>query len=198
MKRKRSPLPLCLAGLALCGLLLAAAWQVRMHHSAQKSRETARQLQTLLPERTPGAAVEFLDPRMPALEIDGTDYVGLLEIPAFGVGLPIEDGWKGGTRTSAVRRFWGSAYDRALVVGGPDHPGQFDFCDDINIGTPVTVTDMTGVQFSYIVSWVDRAKRADARWLTESGHALTLFCWDVYALEYVAVRCDSASGQPGI
>ena len=53
----------------------------------------------------------------------------------------------------------------------------------------VIVTDMTGVQFAYTVTGVDRAKHAETQWLTEEGCDLTLFCHDIYAMEYIAVRC---------
>ena len=86
-------------------------------------------------------------------------------------------------------RFWGSVYDSSLVIGGADQQGQFDFCDQIDIGNAVIITDMTGAAFSYTVACVERAARADADWLLSEDYDLTIFAKDAFSLEYLAVRC---------
>ena len=79
-----------------------------------------------------------------------------------------------------------------MVIGGADDPRQFGFCDEIDLGVTVTVTDMTGAEFTYTVSRVDRSSSAEASWLTDAQHDLTLFCRDQYSMEYLAVRCRAA------
>lgn len=193
MKKGKFSLPLILGiCLILASLCLLAVLQLRMYRGTQKSKAAATQLLALLPERVPGVAGTDIDPQMPVLEIDGTDYVGLLEIPALDAVVPVADKWEQNMLTSACGRFWGSAYDHTLVIGGPDHPGQFDFCDDIEVGAVVLVTDMTGVQFAYTVSRVDRAKHAERQWLLDTEYDLTIFCRDASSFEYIAVRCVSA------
>jgi len=190
MKKRTLSFPLVLGiGLIFCAVLLLAVLQIRMHRSVQTSQAVAAQLLALLPARTQGAAESYPDPTMPVLEIGGTDYAGLLEIPARNVTLPIADSWDSGMLSARVGRFWGSAYDRTLVIGGPDFPGQFDFCDAIDPGTVVSVTDLTGRQFTYVVSRVDRAEHAESSWLMHADYALTLFCRDASSFEYIAVRC---------
>ena len=83
---------------------------------------------------------------------------GLIEIPAYGVTLPIGDVWDAKEVASFPRRFYGSAYDGSLIVGGADQDGQFDFCDQINPEAHIYVTDMTGTEFEYHVTRIDRAK----------------------------------------
>ena len=61
------------------------------------------------------------------------------------------------------------------------------FCDKIEYGTVVTVTDMTGTQFTYTVSDVHRARHAETQWLMADDCDLTLFCHDGYSMEYIAV-----------
>ena len=189
MKKRKLSLPLILgACLVLGSLCFVAVFQLRMHSASHKSHAAAAQLQTLLLERVPGIAEGYPESQMPVLEIGGTDYVALLEIPLLDVSVPVADQW---TQT-ACGRFWGSAYDHTMVIGGPDHPGLFDFCDDIAVGTTLSVTDMTGTQFTYTVIRVDRAKHAESQWLLDEEHDLTLFCRDAASFEYIAVRCSSA------
>ena len=191
MKRKLTSLLLALgAMLILCSGVLLATYQIRMHRAAQRNEAATAQMLTLFAARIPAGGEDFFDTNMPVLEIDGTDYVGLLEIPALGAAIPVTDQWSSGFLSASTGRFCGSAYDNTLVIGGPDHSGQFDFCDKIELGTVVSVTDMAGTQFSYTVACVDRSSRAGHDWLADGKHDLTLFCRGAFSFEYIAVRCD--------
>lgn len=195
MKRKWS-LPLILGlVLVLAGLGIGAFLGIRMYTGSQKSRELASQLETMLPERTVGIPGTYPNPAMPVLELQGKDYVALLEVPDYGVKLPVSDLWDQKNLYATPSRFSGSAYDGTLVIGGGNDLLQFSFCNKIENGTTVTVTDMTGAQFTYTVSTVDRAKHAEAQWLQAGDCDLTLFCQDAYSMEYIAVRCVSAAKE---
>lgn len=189
MKRKIS-LPL-IFGLVflLTGLCIGGFFGIRMYLGNQKSQAVATRLETLLPERTLGVPGIYSNTAMPVLEIDGTDYVAMLEIPDYGVKLPVSDGWDKKNLYAIPSRFSGSAYDNTLIIGGGNDLQQFSFCNQIDMGDTVLITDMTGAQFSYTVATVDRAKHAEAQWLEEEDFDLTLFCADVYSMEYIAVRC---------
>ena len=189
MKRKKPLLLVLGIGLILASLCLMLFYGLRMHIGAKRGQEILTQMTALLPERTQSAGDAYPDSRMPVLSLDGTDYVAMLEIPAFGVTLPVADQWDSKNLYRAPSRFSGSAYDQTLVIGGADTPEQFSFCDQIDNGAVITVTDMTGAQFTYTVSRVDRAKHAASQWLMSADYDLTLFCHDFYSMEYIAVRC---------
>lgn len=190
MKRRKISLPILLGiCLILCSLCLVFFSRFRMYTGFRESQAVLLQIDALLPERTPGLPETYPDSGMPILEIDGADYAALLEIPSFGVTLPVADHWDSQKLARSPARFSGSAYDHTLVIGGADDPHQFAFCDQIEHGALVTLTDMTGAQFSYTVSRIDRAKHAEAQWLTDAEYDLTLFCRDTYSMEYIAVRC---------
>jgi len=190
MKKQKIPLALALGiGLVLISVSVLAVFQLRMHIGTQQSQRILTKITEVLPERTLGTPELYPDPGMPILEIDGVDYVALLEIPSFGVALPIADKWDGKKLFDSPARFYGSAYDHTLVIGGTDDPQQLGFCDKIEHGAIVTVTDMTGAQFVYRVSGINRAKHANAQWLTDADCDLTVFCHDMYTTEYIAVRC---------
>ena len=191
MKKRKIPLVLILgACLVLISLALLVASQICMHMGTQQCQNTVTQMDKILPERTAGVPGMYPDSGMPVLEIDGKDYVAMLEIPSFGITLPVADKWDSNKLFLSPSRFFGSAYDDTLIIGGIDHPQQFGFCDQIEHGAFVTVTDMTGAQFTYTVSNVERAQHAEAQWLTDTDCDLTLFCRDTYSMEYVAVRCS--------
>lgn len=176
----------CLIVFSLC---FVVAVQFQLHSGAKNCQSVVTEMKKLLPGRTPGIPGEYSDSVMPVLEINGADYVALLEIPSQGVTLPISDQWNSTRLSHSPSRFSGSAYDNSLVIGGVDHPKQFGFCDEIEHDDVLSITDMTGVHFSYVVSRIDRAKHASMQWLQDDAYDLTLFCRDTYSMEYIAVRC---------
>ena len=116
----------CLIVLSLCCVVVV---QLQQHIGAKKCQEVAMEMNKLLPDRTSGVPGVYSDSVMPVLEINGADYVALLEIPAQGVVLPVSDQWNSMGLSNSPARFSGSAYDKSLVIGGVDHPRQFGFCD---------------------------------------------------------------------
>ena len=191
MKQKKTflfVLGICFILASICLMLFFA---IQTYLGTQKSQNIVSRMEALLPDRTPGVPGAYLNSGMPVLEIDGVDYVAMLEVPAFGLTLPVADQWDSKNMHLTPCRFSGSAYDNTLVIGGAESQGQFSFCDKIDNGAVITVTDMTGVRFTYTVFRVDRAKHAEIQWLLSADYDLTLFCRDAYSLDYIAVRCVS-------
>lgn len=184
---------LLLAGLILlvCSLVLVAFWQFRSIPANRRNQLAVQQIQALLPPQTPGITDQFSSMEMPALQIDGKNYIGLLDIPAFGVTLPVRSSWSSLQSGVCPCRFSGSVYDGSLILGGTDQEGQFDFLEQIQIGDTVAVTDMTGARFSYTVSRIQRAGDADKDVLLDQTSQLTLFARDSFSLEYIIVRCTA-------
>ena len=174
----------CLVALGVC---LAAVFGLRAYKGERQCRAVASQIEKLLPERTDG--VVNADSGLPVLEIGGKDYAGLLEIPGFGLTLPVANDWNEKDLYGAPARFLGAVGETPLVIGGADTAYQFGFCDSIDTGAQITFTDMTGGVFTYTVCRVDRSEEAALSWLQKEDYDLTLFCRDTYSLEYIAVRC---------
>ena len=193
MKKTKLSLPILLGiGLILCSLCLMLYFQIRIQLGSRNAQKTFEALSQMVPDRTPGIPGGYTESVMPVLELGNTDYVALLEIPAMGVRLPVANRWDSNKLSRCPALFAGSAYDHTMVIGGTDDPRQFGFCDEIDLGVTLTVTDMTGAEFTYAVSRVDRSKSAESAWLTEDEHDLTLFCRDLYSMDYLAVRCEFA------
>ena len=193
MKKRNMP-PVMILGvcLVLISLCLFLGFQIRQEVGVRQCRRILSDIEAVLPDETAGVPGLQTNPGMPMLEMEGTDYVAILDIPSFGLTLPVADLWDSNRLFRSPARFYGSAYDNTLILGGADDPRQFGFCDKIQPDAQVTVTDMTGARFTYTVSRVERAKHAETAWLMDTGGALTLFCHDSYTMEYIAVRCDFA------
>ena len=191
MKKGKFPIVLVLGiCLVVISFALIVGLQIRTHLGANESQKVVTRMNELLSERIEGVPRTYPNLNMPILEINDIDYVALIEIPSLNLSLPVADVWNSQKLYNSPARFYGSCYDHSLVIGGADNSYQFSFCDKIDNGTVIIVTDMTGTQFSYTVSRVDRSKSAESNWLISRDYDLTLFCRDALSMEYVAVRCS--------
>ena len=188
---RRSGNAFLLAGLLLVlgsfGLL--AATMVQTNAAASAAAELAAELEETMPPRRAGLMDSYTNRDMPALSLDGQDFIGSVAVPAFQIVLPIAADWDSVKVSSFPCRFWGTVYDGSLILGGADRKGQFDFLDQIQNDDSVLVTDMTGTQFSYRVSDIFRSGSAQADVLLDDSSDLTLFARNARSLEYIIVRC---------
>lgn len=161
-------------------------------NAARAARETAQQIASILPARQPGITGEYSDPEMAVMQIDGIDYAGLVEVPSLGIMLPIASQWDAYALLRVPCRYYGSVYSSDLILGGSNQEGQFDFCEKLQLEDIILVTDMTGAEFRYKVSRIDRSGSADTARLQEGDWPLTLFTKDSYDNKYILVRCEPA------
>ena len=177
-------------GLIVCSFVLLGTSKLLAWKAQRSTAIVVEEIEGLLPERIEGSMEDYTNMSMPVIQIDGQDFSGLIDVPAFGVTLPIYDLWDSAKITSFPCRFFGSTYDGSLVIGGSDQSGQFDFCSKIDLGAHVCVTDLTGAEFDYRVTKISRSKTADADVLINDQPGLTLFVRDQYSLDYIVVRCS--------
>ena len=183
-------------GLVLLSFILLLGSEIFAISNRTATRKLTEQLRNSLPERTQGDPQSYSDPRMPALQLQGTDFLGLIEMPAYGVSLPLGSSWNQGALNRHPCRFQGSVYDSSLIVGGSGTKGQFDIFGRMALGDKIRITDMTGAQFSYEVTDIDRRSRADMEIFREKERDLILFARDQETSNYILVRCLVAPGSP--
>ena len=179
----------------LGGILIVASlgmvlfMQIRADRAVENAARLTETIRSILPPARPGVMDDYTTMDMPVLQIGGQDFCGLVEIPAYGVTLPVYDSWDTAKLSAHPCRFWGSAYDGSLIIGGADQAGQFDFFDRIDNGVVVTFTDVTGAEFDYTIDVVERYDSIPADILAEEEPGLTLFVRDAYQLHYILLRC---------
>ena len=182
---------LCLL-IGICLLVVAAvvliAWQWSIHTSQQRTAYYVHTIRTRIPEPQAAVPEERRDNTMSVLSIEGTNFVGILEIPKYSSVVPVCGDW--GETWKYPCRLSGSVYDRTMQMGGTSQKGQFDFYREISVGDLVFFTDMEGNRFSYEVTNIRYEAHADQTALRREDAALTLFIQNVYALEYLVIFCD--------
>lgn len=188
--KKRTDGLLILPGI---GLLVVAAvmmiiWIWNIQVSGQKAADYVRTIRTLIPEPQGAVLEERRDNTMAVLSLEGTNFVGILEMPRYGSGLPVCADW--GAVSKYPCRLEGSVYDRTMQIGGTSQKGQYDFYREISVGDAVYFTDMEGNRFSYEVADIRYEQHADQNALQRKDAALTLFIKNLYAFEYIVIFCD--------
>ena len=190
-KKKRSLFrDICL--FAGVGLLSAARvtlffWQRGIHTSAERAAEAVAALRTLLPSPQGAVPEARRDNSMPVLSLEGEDYIGILEIPAFGSVLPVGAHWGHSSRYPC--RLSGSVYDGSIRIGATTQAGQYDFYRDISVGNALYFTDMTGNRYGYVVVDIRYTRHAGEETPDSREADLTLFLQNVYAFEYIQIYC---------
>ena len=173
--------------LIAAGLMLGHQWRIAA--SQRKAEAYVRNLRTLIPTPIGAAPEAKMDNSMPVLSVEGTNFSGILEMPAYGLSLPVCAEW--GDITKYPCCFNGSVYDRTIQIGATSQKGQLDFYREISVGDAVYFTDMEGKRFSYQVTDIQYEKHADQVSLGQKSAALTLFIKNVYAFEYIVIFCDT-------
>ena len=174
-------------------LLVAAAvafilWQCNIDASQQKAASYVDTIRTLIPKPQGAVLEERRDNTMSVLSVEGTNFVGLLEIPKYGSVLPVCADW--GATFKYPCCLSGSVYDRTIQIGGTTQKGQYDFYREMFVGDLVFFTDMEGNRFSYQVTDICYEDHADQTALQREDAALTLFIKNIFAFEYVIIFCD--------
>ena len=132
-----------------------------------------------------------LDPQMemPVTTIDGVDYIGVLEIPALKLTLPVAGDWSYALLDLAPCRYAGSAYLDDLVILGHNYRGFFRDLSQLQPGDTVFFTDTDGNRFSYAAADFEQLRLSQTEDMLAGDWDLTLFTCTPGAQNRLAVRC---------
>lgn len=175
--------------LVLAAVALLIVTRVAIPKNQSNAELIVSRLTELMPEATDGYPDGKGDKVMPCLELDGVDFVAIIDIPLYGVSLPVCNVWEGADVDKYPHRYTGSLYDNSLVLGGSDNKGQFDFMKLISNGDTVYVTDMTGVRYSFSVCDIEKTDDVSYANLVNEDCDLTFFARNTYGFDYTVVRC---------
>ena len=186
VRRLFVPVGVCLLAAAIASLFW---WQWGIRASEQKMQTCVQTIRTLIPQPQGAVPEQRRDNTMPVLSLDGTDFVGMLEMPRHGACVPVCADW--GAVTKYPCRFGGSVYDRTMQIGATSQKGQFDFYREISAGDTVFFTDAEGNRYSYAVTDIHYENHADQAALGREEAALTLFIKNMYGFEYIVIFCNT-------
>jgi len=128
---------------------------------------------------------------MPEMEIEGNLYVGIVEIPALNLALPVMSQSSDAKLKISPCRFWGSVYTHDLVISAHNYERHFGRLKDLPMGSEVRFTDMDGNVFLYSTVDTDTLRRAAVPEMCAPNENwdLTLFTCTVGGKTRFTLRC---------
>ena len=96
----------------------------------RKAQEDAALEQTELPDYVLNPDME-----MPTQEIEGNDYIGVVDIPSLGLSLPVMSEWSYPKLKLAPCRYYGSAYTGCLTIVAHNYHTHFGLLREVLVGT---------------------------------------------------------------
>lgn len=189
---KKGRLCIVLGLLLLAAALVLTGYNLLEGSRAQRSAAAAVQvLEQKLPEVTPELPQwqQYPEMELPVVTVDGLDYVGLLELPALGLELPVLERWSYPNLRQAPCRYQGTAYRSGFVIAGHNYPAHFGSLRNLTAGDSVFFTDMDGYRFAYQVAAVEVLPPTAVEEMSDEGWDLTLFTCTPGGQSRVAVRC---------
>ncbi len=170
----------------------------------QKKEERAAEIDTEIQEETEFVPLEILtteeersaEPEetpttsmMTLATVDGYDYIGILELPALELAVPILSDWDEKKLDIAPCRHFGSAKTDDLVIAGHNYRRHFLNLSKLDIGDEVRFIDMDGTLIDYTVAEKQTLKATDVDMVLESEYDLILYTCTYSGTERTAVFC---------
>lgn len=172
--------------IAALGLTVYNIWDG--NRAGRESQEVAEKMLDEIPEATKPR----YDPtkEMGTLELDGEEYLGLLEIPSLNLQLPVMAEWDYDNLRTAPCRYSGSCFTNNLVIAGHNYSGHFRDLKLLDIGADVYFTTVEGEVFHYTVDNLETLNPTQVEtMITADNWDLTLFTCTVGGRSRCTVRC---------
>lgn len=166
--------------------------------AGQEASEVLEKLTEEIDEPTEEAEAEMLyqmhpDMEMPAIQIDGKRYLGILEIPALDLRLPIMESWSYPNLKISPCRYEGSVYSEDLIIAGHDYRSHFGLLKKLQQGDQMAFTDVDGNQFVYEVAGKEVLAGTDVEEMKSGDWDMTLFTCTYSGRTRMTIRCELIS-----
>ena len=127
-------------------------------------------------------------------EIDGNDYLGVIEIPSLDLSLPVMKEWSYSNLTIAPCRYTGSYYNNDMVLCAHNYRTKHFYpIRWVDIGADVYFTTVNGTVYHYTVSNREMLRPTAVEEMVTAGDwDLTLFTCNADGLLRCTVRCVRA------
>ncbi|MCD8127851.1 MAG: sortase [Clostridiales bacterium] len=199
-RRERRVSLISIGLLLMAAALLLAAYNLwDAQRAANAADATLAQIEQSIQEITAEESPEDNDTdasmEMPTIAIDGVEYIGVLEIPALDLSLPVASEWNYDNLRVSPCRYQGSAYSDDLIIAGHNYQRHFGNLKNLSAGDTVTFTDVAGNVFTFEVTEVTTLGAYAVDEMTSGDWDLTLFTCTIGGQTRVTVRCAAVENS---
>lgn len=191
MRRKRTIFFLTVGVLCIVTALSLTAYNI---WDEQRAGETVAESVTLVEENIQvqpeeqQLVVPEPKPDMDSIFVDGYDYVGVLEIPAMELKLPVLEEWSESLLRVAPCLYEGNLYD-GMIIAGHNYRSHFGPITRLVAGDEIRFTDVDGNVWHYQVVSTEIINGHDVEAMEAGNWDLTLFTCTLGGQERFTVRC---------
>lgn len=132
---------------------------------------------------------------MPAININGYDYIGTLTIPNLNLELPIMSEYDNKSLKIAPSRYYGSIYTNDLIICGHSYKTHFKYLNNLEQGDIIIFTDANGKNYTYEVLEIEVLEPNDVDLMINNNFDLTLYTCTDDGLNRVTVRCNRSTNK---
>lgn len=131
-------------------------------------------------------------PEMPVRIQDGLRYIGIIEIPALNLSLPVLENWSYDLLKISPCRYAGSYFTNDLVLCAHNYAAHFNGLRYVDIGSDVYFTAVSGQTFHYVIDNRETlTPEENDRMITPNGEwDLTLFTCYIGGATRCTLRCS--------
>ncbi len=182
--------------LIAAALLITGANLLESYTAGDNARVILEKLQVQSQEEaiaTVPALPEYLvDPNreMPTMESEGQLYIGVVEIPALELNLPVLSEWSYPLLKLAPCRYKGTTYRNDLIIMAHNFSTHFGGLIKLGIGDEVLFTDAEGAVYHYQVVELETLEGTAVEEMEAGDWDLTLFTCTRGGAARVTVRCQ--------
>lgn len=126
-----------------------------------------------------------------AIDIDGSEYAGIVSIPTLDIKLPVFREWSYPNLMEAPCRYLGSVNDNNMIIAAHNYRYHFGNINLLSVGDKVIFTTANNEKVTYIVSRVTTLGGTSVEEMQENSGDwdLTLFTCTYGGVNRVTVRC---------
>ncbi len=130
-------------------------------------------------------------PSIPAIEVDGDPYLGVLSLPQLGLELPVSLTYSYEKLRETPCLYFGSPAQDNLIIAAHNYKAHFGTIDLLQIGDEILLLDAIGTLHTYTVTEMTTIDETDIDGLFAGDWDLTLFtCLYSDNTQRVVIRLD--------
>jgi len=192
--------------LMLVGFSMIVCAFILVHHNLNEAANAAIASQAAViqlksapsydeqPTQTPAPIAEeqpdLSNQKMPVKIIDGEEYIGILNIPALDLSLPVISQWNLPALKKAPCRYEGSVYTGDLILCAHNYDQHFGRLQQVKAGDRIEFEDMNGNLFIYQAVQFEQLGKKQVNEMHQGDWDLTLFTCVKGGQKRHTVRCS--------
>lgn len=129
--------------------------------------------------------------KMPTVNVDGYDCIGILTIPVLDLELPVLTDWSYAKLKKAPCLYYGTYYEKDFVIAAHNYKSHFGRLSELQTGDIVFFTDVNGVAHYYETALRETLPKEATKEMIASGFDLSLYTCTPGGASRVTVRCNA-------